>query len=182
MVIIIASIFIKYYAENVKKQIDDYIYPTQYSEWVEKYSTEYEVDPNLIYAVIKTESGFDSKAVSSVGAIGLMQITEITFDWIKMKNFSGEDVIFDDLYDAETNIHFGTFLISECLKRYGDISTAVAAYHSGWGTVDELLNDEKYALNENTLKEFPYNQMQHYVYKINKNYDEYLNKGENNNE
>ena len=50
------------------------IYPRRYSEYVEKYCEKYGVDLNLAYAVIHTESGFDSDAVSSLGACGLMQI------------------------------------------------------------------------------------------------------------
>ncbi len=47
---------------------------------------------------------------------------------------------FDDLYDPEVNIRFGSYFVSYCLHRYsGDLATAAAAYHSGLGTVDGLL-------------------------------------------
>ena len=69
-----------------------------------------------------------------------MQITEQTFDWIKGKIAPEEPLTFDDLYDPETNIRFGSYFVSCCLLRYqDDLSTAAAAYHSGWGTVDALL-------------------------------------------
>ncbi len=45
----------------------------------------YNIDPMILYAFIRTESNFNPNAESNVGARGLMQITEITFDWIKMK-------------------------------------------------------------------------------------------------
>ena len=60
-----------------------------------------------------------------------MQITEITFDWIKTKIAPDEPLTFDDLYDPEVNIRFGSYFISYCLQRYDDdLATAAAAYHS----------------------------------------------------
>ena len=174
LLLLLVSIVIILVVDKSVVKIETITYPLEYSEFVEKYSEQYGVDPYLIYAVIKTESGFDTQATSDAKAIGLMQITEQTFDWIKMKNFSKDDTVFEDLYDPETSIHYGVYLIAANLERYGDISTAAAAYHSGWGTVDELLADGKYALNENTLKEFPFDNMDHYVYKINHNYETYL--------
>ena len=149
-------------------------HPLKFSEHVEKYSQEYEVDPLIIYSFIYTESNFDPAAESAVGARGLMQITEETFDWIKSKIASTEDITYDDMYIAETNIRFGTYFVSRSISKYGDLATASASYHSGWGTVDRLLDDPQYALNENTLSQYPYEQMNLYVYKIQKNYDIYL--------
>ena len=81
-----------------------------------------------------------------------MQITEETFDWIKSKIAPDEDLTFDALYDADTNIRFGTYLISVCLARYeNDVSTAVAAYHSGMGLVDSLVADAEYSDDGVTL-------------------------------
>ncbi len=60
-------------------------HPLEYKNAVEKYSEEYNVDKYLVYAVIKTESGFKADALSNVGARGLMQIMEDTFDWIKFR-------------------------------------------------------------------------------------------------
>ena len=54
------------------------MYPKTYSEIVSTYAEEYNVEENLIYAVIKAESNFDSNAVSNREAIGLMQIVEET--------------------------------------------------------------------------------------------------------
>lgn len=148
-------------------------YPIKYQKYVEKYAAEYRVDPYLIYAVIRTESGFDPKAVSSAQARGLMQMTEETFLWLAPQCAPGEELTFDDLFDPETSIRFGTYYLSRSLNRYGDVATAAASYHSGWGTVDRLLEQDEYRLNENTLKEIPHNQMHHYVKKIERSYQTY---------
>jgi len=150
------------------------IHPIKYGEIVEKWAAEYGVDPLLIFAVIQTESGFDPEAESNVGARGLMQVMDDTFDWIKGRIAPDEALTFDDMYDPETAIRFGTYLYAISLQRYGnDVSTAAASYHSGWGTVDGLLEDTAYSADGVTLHTFPYNQMQNYVNKINRNYETY---------
>ena len=146
----------------------------KYSDLVEYYAGKYSLDEKMLYAVIRTESNFDPNAQSSVDARGLMQITEITFDWIKSNIAPGEELTFDDLYDPETNIRFGSYFFSYCLQRYGnDLATAAAAYHSGWGTVDELLQDSQYTDDGVTLTQFPYNQMNRYVSKVTSAYRRY---------
>lgn len=159
----------------VKDKVESALYPETYQQEVLHWAEEYGVDPYLVFAVIKTESGFDPNAVSDAGARGLMQMTQDTFDWIKSKIARQEDLTFDDLFQPDTSIRFGTYFIALSLERYqGDISTAAAAYHSGWGTVDKLLAQEEYSDNGVHLTHFPYRQMSHYVNKINKNYAEYL--------
>ena len=69
---------------------------------------------------------------------------------------------------------FGTYLLAVCLARYGgDLSTAAAAYHSGIGQVDALLEDARYSSDGQTLFSFPYRQMNHYVNKVNASYQRY---------
>ncbi|MBQ3587747.1 MAG: transglycosylase SLT domain-containing protein, partial [Oscillospiraceae bacterium] len=81
-----------------------------------------------------------------------------------------EDIVFEDLYQPDVSIRFGAYYISRCLDRYsGSVDTARAAYHSGWGTVDKLLEKQ----GTEVLTEFPYEQMRNYVYKINKAYTSY---------
>ncbi|MEG0571175.1 MAG: transglycosylase SLT domain-containing protein, partial [Oscillospiraceae bacterium] len=60
-------------------------YPRDYSQFVEKYSKEFDIDEYLVFSIIKTESDFNPKAVSKDGASGLMQIMPDTYDWIKSK-------------------------------------------------------------------------------------------------
>lgn len=156
------------------KQLEKSMYPTSYSDLVEQYAEQNQMDPLLVYSVIRTESGFDPNATSGVEARGLMQITEETFHWIKSKIAKDEDIDFDDLYDPKTNIRFGTYYFSRCLSRYENhVGTAAAAYHSGWGTVDKLLKDPKYSDDGKTLHTYPYEQMGRYVQKIDRAYMKY---------
>lgn len=150
------------------------LYPQKYEDYVRMYAQEYGIDEKYIYAIIRTESGFDPKAESDAGARGLMQITRETFEWIKTKIAPDEQIGFDSLYDPETNIRFGSYFLSFCLERYdGDLSTAAAAYHSGVSKVNELLKQSEYSSDGRTLHTFPYSQMSNYVRKVQKNYEQY---------
>lgn len=149
-------------------------YPCRYSEYVTYYATKYDIDPLILYSFIRTESNFDPAAQSDAGARGLMQITEVTFDWIKTKIAPTEALTFDDLYDPETNIRFGTYFVSYCLKRYDNhLATAAAAYHNGVGAVDTLLAEAQYSSDGITLDRYPYPQMRQYVKKITESYQRY---------
>ena len=150
------------------------LYPRKYEQLVEKWAAAYELDPLLVYAFIRTESGFDPQATSSVDARGLMQMTEETFIWLRSKIAPDEGLLFANLYDPETSIRFGCYYLHLCMERYnGDVATAAAAYHSGWGTVDALLQMEEHSADGETLQGFPYSQMNHYVKKITFCYAEY---------
>ena len=168
--VFLATTYIMYLYSTNSQNFQHISYPLKYQEYVEQYAREFDVDPYLLYAFIKTESSFEPEAVSSAGAIGLTQITEETFSWLKLKLCPKEDIVFEDLYKPDISIRFGAYYISRCLERYnGSIDTAAAAYHSGWGTVDKLLSQQ----GGEVLTEFPYAQMSNYVYKINKAYQSY---------
>ncbi len=59
-----------------------FLYPRSYGQLIEREAAEFQLDPYLVYAVVKTESGFDPQACSHADARGLMQLTQETFDWI----------------------------------------------------------------------------------------------------
>ena len=150
------------------------LYPRKYEALVDQWAETYELDPLLVDAFIRTESGFDPQATSTVDARGLMQMTEETFIWLRSKIAPDEGLTFADLYKPEVSIRFGCYYLHLCLTRYnGDVATAAAAYHSGWGTVDNLLQMEEHSADGVTLQGFPYNQMNHYVKKITSCYAAY---------
>lgn len=140
-------------------------YPREYAEYVEVYAESYGVPEGLVYAVIRTESSFDSGAVSPVGAVGLMQLMPSTFEWLT------DDKLFEHLesgmlYDPETNIKYGTYCLSFLYDRYGDWELALAAYNGGLGNVDEWLEDDKYADGEGRLKRIPFKETRQFVARV----------------
>ena len=156
------------------KRAERMLYPRKYEALVERWADTYDLDPLLVDAFIRTESGFDPQATSTVDARGLMQMTEETFIWLRSKIAPDEGLLFANLYDPETSIRFGCYYLHLCMERYnGDVATAAAAYHSGWGTVDALLQMEEHSADGETLQGFPYSQMNHSVKKITSCYAEY---------
>lgn len=149
------------------KTFERQTHPIKYESFVERYSKEYGVDEFFVYAVIKTESGFRPDAVSSVGASGLMQIMEQTFDWLKYKQ-GDEQAVYSDMFDPETNIRYGCFLLGYLVNEFGNEETAAAAYHAGRGVVNEWLCDKSLSSDGVHLDEIPISDTAHYVNKIKK--------------
>jgi soluble lytic murein transglycosylase len=115
-------------------------YPQKYTTYVEAAATEFNLPSHLIYAVIHTESRFDSGAVSAVGAIGLMQLMPDTFRWLS-DSLAHEKLDDGMIYDPQTNIRYGCRYLRWLYNRYGDITAALAAYNAGPGRVDAWLKD-----------------------------------------
>lgn len=140
-----------------------YFYPKDYSVYVDKYCDLYGIDRNLAYAVIHTESGFDSDAVSHLGACGLMQIMPDTFEWLKSKNKERAD---KDIFDPETNIYYGIYFLSVLMNEFGDEKLTIAAYHAGMGRVNQWLKDSGVSPDGKTLENIPFSDTEHYIKKV----------------
>lgn len=148
-------------------------HPLKYTDYVERCAAENNIDKYLVYAVIKTESGFDSGAVSNVGARGLMQIMEETFDWISYK-LNDDEAVYADMFDPEQNIRYGCYLLGYLYSEFGNIDATVAAYHAGRGNVNKWLSDSRYSSDGVHLDHIPISDTAHYVDKINKAMDIYI--------
>lgn len=150
----------------VENLILEKTHPLPYYEIVSKYSAEYAVPEEVIYAVMNTESSFKSDAVSAKGAIGLMQITPDTFEWLCSKN-SDPDTSSERLYNPEVNICYGTYFLSLLYTEFSVWDTVFAAYNAGRGKVNEWLADDQYNKNGKIVN-IPYPETAAYVEKVNK--------------
>jgi len=100
-------------------------------------SDRYQVPAEMILAVIRIESSFNTEALSNKGAVGLMQLLpstaeqmarELSMDW------TGEDL----LRDPSVNIAMGTYYLTKLLGRFNDLSVALAAYNHGPTRIADL--------------------------------------------
>jgi len=97
----------------------------------------FELDPVMILAVIHVESRFDTRAVSSKGAMGLMQLRPSTAREVASNlelDWSGAE----QLFDPDFNILLGSCYLRSLMDRFEDRDTALAAYHAGPTRVSQL--------------------------------------------
>lgn len=132
-------------------------HPLEYAGLITQYALAQNLDPALVSAVILCESSFNPYAESRVGARGLMQLMEDTAGWVAHKlDEDNASYSFDLLYDAETNIRFGTWYLGYLSRRFdGDATKIVCAYHAGQGNVDAWLKNPKYSSDGVTLDVIP---------------------------
>lgn len=159
---------------EVREMIFGTQYQLEYTEYVDKYSEEYQVDKVLVYSIINTESHFDADAVSSAGAIGLMQLMPDTFTWLQSYSGTADDDLMDSsaLYDPETNIKYGVMFLDYLIDTYDSRNAVAAAYNAGF-VVTDWLKDPQYSDDGVNLKTTPYPQTTAYIEKVEKAYDMY---------
>lgn len=102
--------------------------------WVREAAKAHRVDVELLNALIAVESGFDTKAVSPRGAIGLMQLMPATVERYLRPAERGPDVA-RHLAEPRTNIFVGARLLADLLQRHRRIDLALAAWSAGEGAV-----------------------------------------------
>lgn len=107
-------------------------FPKPYASYVLFYSNKYNLDPNLVFAIMKQESLFDPQATSVANARGLMQIIDSTARWIAQR----EGIVLRNVYDIDTNINLGTAYIRYLMDYWkGDLVRVIASYNAGEGRV-----------------------------------------------
>lgn len=150
------------------------LYPRHYTEYVTRYAEKYDVPANLIYAVIDTESGFRADAISPVGAVGLMQLMPVTFEWLTEYQLR-EDLPARNISDPETNVRYGVFYLRWLYDRYGHWAEACAAYNAGHGKVDKWLQDGNLTDKDGRLllDRIPVGETRAYVKKVENAYNAY---------
>lgn len=174
IVLILLLILILTKALKVQNVFLKLIYPLEYSEYVYKYSEENELDPLLSLAIIKAESNFDEKALSTSDAIGLMQLLEKTAEEIALKDLAMESFKREDLYNPETNIKIGLKYFSKLLKEYDySYNLALAAYNGGTGNVQKWIEQGIIKKDGEDIENIPFKETNNYVRKINRNYKIY---------
>lgn len=171
VIVLVVALLGIFAAPSLVENFMKLLYPRTYGELVEREAAEFSLDSDLIYAVIKTESGFDEDAQSHAGAMGLMQLTPATFEWISSlyppENSEG------DVLDPAVNIHCGCALLRLLLDQYGSLDVALCAYNAGMGNVSGWLSGGQYSSDGENLHTIPYPETDSYVKKVKKAMERY---------
>ncbi len=123
-----------------------------YAETIDRYARVHGVDPALVSAVMRVESCFDHRAVSRVGARGLMQLMPATASQLGVM----------DSFDPAQNIAGGVNYLGQMLRRFNnDLKLALAAYNAGPGAVERYKGIP------------PFKETQAYVIKVQSHYQRY---------
>jgi soluble lytic murein transglycosylase-like protein len=116
---------------------------TEIDEAIDMAAARHNVDPNLVRAVVKVESNFNSNAVSRKGAMGLMQLMPSTARQLKVKN----------PFDPEQNVDAGVRHLKQLLENYGgNVDLTLAAYNAGAGAVARSSGIPRYAETQNYVR------------------------------
>ncbi len=167
IIVVIITIILANYEDILK-----IIYKTEYSEYVEKYSKEENIDPLMIYSIIKEESNFNKGAVSNKGACGLMQLMDTTAKEVA-KNVTMEYQSGTTLYNPEKNIKLGIKYYAELVKEFKTEGLALAAYNAGSGKVREWIKSNIIKEDGSNLENIPFKETNMYVRKILNDYKIY---------
>jgi Soluble lytic murein transglycosylase and related regulatory proteins (some contain LysM/invasin domains) len=102
---------------------------------IEEASQRFGIPATWIIAVMRTESAGDMRAISSAGAMGLMQVMPDTWEELRIRHALGPDP-----FEPRDNILAGTAYLREMWDRYGNVAAMLAAYNAGPARYDEYLS------------------------------------------
>ena len=149
------------------------MYSKKYENLVVIYSEKYQVDSDLIFALIKAESNFEPNAESHRGAKGLMQLMYSTAEDISKR--IGIELNEDNILEPDININLGTKYISMLIQKYNNINLALAAYNAGSGNVDGWIEKGTLKSDGSDIENVPFTETNNYVRKILRDYEIYKN-------
>lgn len=132
------------------------------------------LNPLLVAAVVKVESGFDERARSPKGALGLMQVMPDTGAWVAQQ-LNWAEFHPDMLYDPERNLAIGTWYLRHLSNLFnGNLVTTLAAYNAGQTRVQQWLDEERWDGREETIENIPFSETRLYVRRVLGTLDTYV--------
>jgi len=165
-----------YVQENGRLPIQGYwqcLYPLGYLDVVRQYSQQRGTDPYLVLALIREESAFAPRAVSTAGARGLMQLLPQTADLVARENRL-PPVPMTALDTPEANIRLGAIHLADLLRdNNGNLVLALASYNAGKQAVQRWLQRFGFADEIEFVEDIPYAETRNYVKRVLANYERY---------
>jgi soluble lytic murein transglycosylase len=147
-------------------------YPRPYSATVQAAADEFDLDPLLLWAVMREESRYDPEALSYVGARGLMQVMPATQTWITEQ--LEEDIVPGDAFSPEANIRLGAWFLRFLFDYFGeDLELVIAAYNGGAASVDRWQEDEMVSDRDDLLRWIGFGETREYLQRVSLSYQIY---------
>ncbi|WP_051533535.1 lytic transglycosylase domain-containing protein [Anaerovibrio sp. RM50] len=173
-IIILLMAFVAFFVMQQKSVQRTFMFPYEYQQIVQVCSEENHVDEFLVAAVIKSESNFKNNAVSTPGAIGLMQLMPDTAAWIAYemqdKSYSPER-----LESPEINIYYGSWYLARLLRDFhGNKILALAAYNAGHGNVESWMEQYGWDYDFKDISAIPFRETELYVKGVLRNEQKYI--------
>lgn len=148
------------------------IYPFPHKETIYYYARAYNLDPQLVAAVVRVESGFNPKATSPRGAVGLMQVMPETARWVSRQ--AGLPFEPKQLYDPVYNIQVGTWYLAYLHQEFdGNLAMVLAAYNGGSAKVKEWVATQRWDGSLRNIDRIPFAETRDFVRKVLRDYQFY---------
>jgi soluble lytic murein transglycosylase len=157
-------------------------FPREFTDEIKTQASTYSLNPYLIMGLIKQESAYQIRAISSSPAYGLMQMIAPTAKEVASELKISHLLVPDDLFNPTQNIRMGSYYFSKMMARYkGNVPMALAAYNAGPGHFDKWLKSRSSLKDlaqshspdsdqELWFDELPWNETSFYVKAILRNY------------
>lgn len=157
-------------SEALPEWIWKMFFPAEFNAIIFREAEKHEVDPYLIFALIRQESTFDPKALSKANAYGLMQLLPSTARTVARQMKLRRPAL-ARLYDPDTNIRLGTKHLADLLQKFnGQEDKALAGYNAGVHRVDLWMSDEPFEDSAEFVETIPFTETRNYVKSIYRNY------------
>jgi soluble lytic murein transglycosylase len=148
-------------------------YPRAYAEFVQKYTKQFDIPFELVWAIMRAESQYKKDVISPVGALGLMQVMPSTgkrvAEMLREQNFQPASLL-----QPETGIRYGSRYLQRLYKKFeGSIPMVAAAYNAGPHRVKTWLNSFGGLELDEFIEHIPFLETRNYVKKVSANFQIY---------
>ncbi len=144
--------------------VSDRVYPLVYEDEIAAVAEKYDLDPYLVAAVARTESGFDPDARSHAGAVGLMQLLPKTAEWVtSLDSWKGPDN--PALTNPQDSLELGACYLAYLHRILDDPTAAIAAYNAGQNAVRGWI-EKAGGSKAFGIEDIPYPETQEFVRRV----------------
>ncbi|MBW3564104.1 MAG: transglycosylase SLT domain-containing protein [Acidobacteria bacterium] len=165
---------IKHGGTNIPKRFWEILYPLHYWDEIQTAAESQDIDPYLMAAIIRQESGWDPSIVSNAGAAGLMQIMPAELSSLSREAGFDRPLTRDDLFDPLINLRVGAAEIAEKREAMnGNMMLAIASYNAGQSAVAAWLRQIPADDIDFFIDSIRYNETRRYVMAVTRNQYEY---------